>query len=60
MEELEAEKQAQKDIIQNIRLIQEKEMQDVCIDICYKHILSPPKIYPPHLIYIIVYVVYRY
>lgn len=55
MEKLEAEKQAQKDIIENIRLIKEKEMQDVYIDICYKHILSSQK----YLIYIIVYVVCR-
>lgn len=55
MEELEAEKQTQRNIIQNMQLIQEKEMQDVYIDICYKHILSKKD-----LIYIIVYVVYRY
>lgn len=40
MEELKAEKQDQKNMIQNIRLIKEKEMQDVRIDICCKHVLS--------------------
>lgn len=40
MKELEAEKQDQRNIIQNMRLIKEKEMQDVCIDLCFKHVLS--------------------
>lgn len=40
MKEFEAEKQGQKNIIQNMRLIKEKEMQDVCIDFCFKHVLS--------------------
>lgn len=40
MKELETEKQAQRNIIQNMRLIKEKEMQDVCIDFGFKYVLS--------------------